>query len=84
MAAAAAGSYALMTIGSSILVIALGAILKFAVTAHVKGFDIQTAGTVLLVVGIIGLLLSLMYTFVWSRDRQAVAVAPPPDDRYYR
>jgi hypothetical protein len=74
-----------MTIGSSILVIALGAILRFAVTAHVKGFDIQTAGTVLLVVGIIGLVLSLVYTFVWSRqNRQVVAAPPPPDDRYYR
>ncbi|HEY1518328.1 MAG TPA: hypothetical protein VGF91_18010 [Solirubrobacteraceae bacterium] len=56
-----------MTIGSSILLIAVGAILKWAVTAQVKGFDIQTAGTVLLVVGLLGLVLSLIYTFWWAR-----------------
>ena len=56
-----------MTIGTSIVLIAVGAILKWAVTASVKGFDIQTAGTVLLVVGIVGLVLSLIYTFYWAR-----------------
>ncbi len=44
--------------------IAAGAILKWAVTAHVNGFDIQTAGTVLFVVGLVGLVLSLIYTSV--------------------
>ena len=47
--------------------IALGAILKWAVTAHVSGFNIQTAGTVLFVVGLVGLALSLIYTFWWAR-----------------
>ena len=56
-----------MTIGSSILLIAIGAILKWAVTANVKGFNIQTAGTVLFVVGLVGLVLSLIYTFYWAR-----------------
>jgi Domain of unknown function (DUF6458) len=56
-----------MTIGTSIILIAVGAILKWAVTATVKGFDIQTAGTVLFVVGLVGLALSLIYTFWWAR-----------------
>ena len=56
-----------MTIGSSILLIAVGAILKWAVTAQVKGFNIQMAGTVLFVVGLVGLVLSLVYTFWWAR-----------------
>jgi hypothetical protein len=59
-----------MTIGSSILLIATGAILKYAVTAHVSGFDIQTAGLVLLLLGILGLILSLLYTFMWSETAQ--------------
>jgi hypothetical protein len=42
-----------MTIGAAIVLIAIGAVMKWAVTAHVNGFDIQTAGTVILVVGII-------------------------------
>lgn len=40
--------------------IALGAILKFAVTATVAGLSIQTAGTILIVVGVIGLVVSLL------------------------
>ena len=50
--------------------IAVGAILKWAVTAHVSGIDLQTAGTVLFVVGLVGLLLVAVYTF-WSRSRSA-------------
>jgi nitrogen fixation-related uncharacterized protein len=56
-----------MTIGTSIVLIAIGAILKWAVTVSTSGFNIQTAGTVLIIVGAIGLVLSLLYTFVWSR-----------------
>ena len=58
-----------MTIGVALLLIAIGAVLKWAVTAHISGFDIQTAGTVIFVVGLLGLALSIMYTFWWSRDR---------------
>jgi Zn-dependent protease with chaperone function len=71
-----------MTIGSSILLIAIGAILKWAVTANVKGFDIQTAGTVLFVVGLVGLVLALIYTFWWARrdtyHETQVYRRPPP------
>ena len=56
-----------MTIGAAIALIAIGAVLKWAVTAHVNGFDIQTAGTVVFIVGLAGLLLSIIYTFMWSR-----------------
>jgi len=59
-----------MTIGAAIVLIAVGAVLKWAVTAHVSGFNIQTAGTVIFVVGLLGLVLAVMYTFWWnSRDR---------------
>jgi hypothetical protein len=61
-----------MTIGAAIVLIAVGAVLKWAVTAHVNGFDIQTAGTVVFIVGLLGLVLAVMYTFWWgSRDRYA-------------
>lgn len=72
-----------MTIGSAIVLIAIGAILKFAVTAHVSGFNIQTAGTVLLVVGIVGLLLALAYTFWWAnRSRHTAVIRDDRDPRY--
>ena len=57
-----------MYIGTSIFLIALGAILKFAVTATVAGLEIQTAGTILIVVGIIGLVISLLLTMA-TNDR---------------
>jgi hypothetical protein len=68
-----------MTIGTSILLIAVGAILKYAVTAHVSGINLQTVGVILMLVGILGLILSLLYTFVWS-DRPRTRT-DPYDDR---
>jgi hypothetical protein len=59
-----------MTIGSALAVIAVGAILKWAVTAHLSWIDLQTTGTVLFVIGLVALPLSLLYTFWWTqRDR---------------
>lgn len=73
-----------MGIGTSIFLIALGAILRFAVTATVSGISISTVGTILLVVGIIGLLISLLYTTIWADRRRADYVdrgAAGPADR---
>jgi hypothetical protein len=52
-----------MTIGAALLMIAIGAILHYAVTATVAGVDIQTVGTILLVVGVIGLVLGIWLEF---------------------
>lgn len=49
-----------MTIGTSLFLIAVGAVLAFAVTAHVSGIALSTVGIILMIVGGIGLLLSLM------------------------
>lgn len=69
-----------MTIGTSILLIAVGAILKWAVTAHVSGIDLQTAGTVLFVLGVIALVLAVAYTFWWS-GRSPTSDARVHDER---
>ena len=66
-----------MGIGTSIFLIAVGAILKFAVTAHVSGISLATVGTILIIVGIIGLLISLFMLAAW-RDRGT----PATRDRY--
>ncbi|MBV9212238.1 MAG: hypothetical protein JOZ25_01185 [Actinobacteria bacterium] len=75
-----------MTIGTSIVLIAIGAILKYAVTAHLSGLDLQTVGTILMIVGIIGLIISLLYTFAWSGRRARTTDyyddRPPPPPRY--
>ena len=50
-----------MRIGSSLMLIAIGAILKFAVTTSVSGISLSTVGVVLMVVGIAGLVISLVF-----------------------
>jgi hypothetical protein len=62
-----------MTIGTSIVLIAAGAILKYAVTVEVDAIDLQVVGTILMIVGILGLAISLLYTFVLADRRR------PPD-----
>lgn len=52
-----------MTIGASIFLIAVGAILKFAVTETVAGIDIQVVGVILMIAGAIGLILGLFLMF---------------------
>jgi hypothetical protein len=63
-----------MTIGTSLFLIAAGAILKFAVTAHVAGVDLKTVGVILMVVGGVGLAIGL---YLLTRGRPA-DVPPPP------
>lgn len=55
-----------MGISVSLLLVAAGAILTWAVSAEVSGLDIQVVGVILLIVGIIGLLLSLVFWSSWG------------------
>ena len=49
-----------MRIGASLFLIAVGAILTFAVTAEVNGIDISTIGVILMIVGVLGLVITLI------------------------
>jgi uncharacterized membrane protein YedE/YeeE len=69
-----------MTFGSSLLLIAVGAILRYAVTATVSGVDLQVVGLVLMIVGVVGLVLSLLWFGVWADRRREV----PPVEREVR
>ena len=74
-----------MGIGTSILLIAIGAILKYAINTDIEGVEIDTIGTILLIIGILGLMISLLYTFVLSDRRRGTAPDPVDDvprDRY--
>jgi hypothetical protein len=55
-----------MGISLSVLLIAVGAILTWAVTAEVSGIDLQVAGVILMVVGAIGLVASLIFWSSWG------------------
>jgi len=53
-------------ISLSILLIAVGAVLAWAVNAEVSGIDVQVAGIILVIVGAIGLVLSLVFWSSWG------------------
>ena len=55
-----------MGFGVSIFLIAAGAILAWAVNADVSGVNIHTVGWILLIVGIVGILLSLVFWSSWA------------------
>jgi membrane protein implicated in regulation of membrane protease activity len=63
-----------MTIGGAMFLIAVGAILYFAVTAHVAGIDLQTVGLILMIVGIVGLAIGLVFM-----SRRSTATRPPDE-----
>jgi Domain of unknown function (DUF6458) len=67
-------------LGTSLFLIAVGAILTFAVNADVSGIEISTVGIILMVVGVIGLLISLLY---WMPRRRAVVDDRPVTRREY-
>ena len=52
----------------SIFLIAVGAILRYAVTVTVSGIELQTVGLILMIVGIIGLVISLTMVFMATGD----------------
>jgi hypothetical protein len=58
-----------VSIGGSLFLVAVGAILKWAVTATVSWLNLQTVGTILFAVGLAGLAVSLFYTFWVSQPR---------------
>jgi hypothetical protein len=66
-----------MGIGTSLLLIAVGAILRYAVTDSISGVDLTTVGLILMIVGIVGLLISLFLMLAPRRSETVVR-----DDRY--
>jgi hypothetical protein len=61
-----------MGIGGSIFLLALGAILAFAVNAHISGIDINVVGWVLMAAGLVGLIITIWY---WSSRRRNTVVS---------
>ena len=55
-----------MGVTGSLVLLALGAILAFAVTVTTEGFDINTIGVILMIVGALGLVLSMIFWSSWG------------------
>ena len=67
-----------MGIGGSIFLIAVGAILAFAVHISVGWLSLNVVGYVLMIAGLVGLLLTIWF---WSNRRRTVVAPPPVDPR---
>jgi len=76
------GIHQAMGIGTSLFLIAVGAILYFAVNADISGVEISTIGIILMVIGVVGLLISLFFLSSARRgvttDRTVVRDREPP------
>ena len=68
-----------MTIGTSILLIAVGAILRYAVNANSSVINIQTVGLILMIAGIVGLVIGL---YMYASTRRTAYTRPVERDRY--
>lgn len=68
-----------MAVGTSLFLIALGAILRFAVRDSIEGVDLSTVGLILLVIGVIGLIVGLWQTRRLTRSGSGPVAR---DDRY--
>ncbi|MGH2736645.1 MAG: DUF6458 family protein [Actinomycetota bacterium] len=59
-----------MGIGVSLFLLAVGAILTFAVNVEASGFDINMVGVILMIIGGLGLVLSMLFWSSWSERRR--------------
>jgi hypothetical protein len=65
---------AIMATGLSLFFLAVGAILTFAVDTSVSGIDLDTIGVILMVIGLLGMLFSLVLWDNWGPRRDDVLV----------
>ena len=62
-----------MTVGGSIFLVAVGAILRYAVTDSISGVSLATIGLILMIAGIVGLVIGL---FMYANAQRTPVVAP--------
>jgi len=67
-----------MSIGVSAFLIAVGAILKFALETRVEGIDLGIVGVILMIVGAVGLVVSMLFWSNFSPYRNRTADEAPP------
>lgn len=67
-----------MGIGASVFLLAVGAILTFAVNWSVGGIDIDVVGWILMACGVIGLVVTMA---IWGNNRRTVVTDEPVEYR---
>jgi len=70
-----------MGISFSIILLAIGAILAFAVEVSVSGLDLQAVGWILMGAGVLGLLLSVAFWTSWGGFRSRTTRVDPTTGR---
>lgn len=74
-----------MSIAASIFLIAVGAIIKYAITGDISNVDREAVGLILMISGFAGLAFSLLFELIASdRDRDRERERGRPDDRTRR
>ena len=70
-----------MKIGAALVLIAIGAVLRFAVTTvSTHGINLRTVGDILLLVGVLGLAVWVLVWAPWGRGRRTTYRQRPPAD----
>ena len=68
-----------MSIAAAVFIVAVGAILRYAVNDDLQGIDLQTVGLILMIAGIVGLAISLFVEFAGRRRDRYVEVRDERD-----
>lgn len=72
-----------MTYGGSIALIVIGAILRFAISYSPSGIDLQLVGVILIIAGVVGLIISLVWMFGRRRRTVTATSAAAPQTEVY-
>ena len=74
-----------MSIGTSIFLIVVGAVVRYAITANPDDVDLDVVGLILMIAGFVGLAISVLYLLLNSNDRDRYDPydrgGPPPPPR---
>ena len=75
-----------MSIGAGILLVVIGAVLRFALTIQLSWIDVDLVGTILMVAGVVVLILGMIFTFRRRRSTttRRTSVGPRDDDNVVR
>jgi hypothetical protein len=71
-------------LASPLFLIAIGAILRYAISTPVSGVSLPTIGLILMIVGAVGMLLSILYMLMWAPARRVDVIGRDPRERPIR
>jgi hypothetical protein len=70
-----------MPLGTSLFLIAIGAILRYAISVNSSGVSLPTIGLILMIVVAVGMLMSILYMLMWAPARPEHVIERDPRER---